>query len=50
MGGLQYFQVTYKMFSEEKLSQAGQENNKLLVWNLFTETHFRDLNVTKLHE
>ena len=32
------------MFSEEKLSQAGQKTNKALVKNIFTQTHLTVLN------
>ena len=32
------------MFSEEKRSQAGQKANKVLLKNLFTQTHFMVLN------
>ena len=33
------------MFSEEKLSQAGQKTNKVLVKSLFTQTRLTDLNI-----
>ena len=36
-----------EIFSEEKLSQAGQKNNEVLVKYLFTKTHFT---VLKLHK
>ena len=42
--------VEYEMFSEEKLSQAGQKTNKVFVKNLFTQTHLRVLNIKKLHK
>ena len=35
------------MFSEEKLSQAGQKTNKVIVKNLFTQTHCTNLNIKK---
>ena len=38
----------FSMFSEEKLSQAGQKIKKVLVKNLFTQTHLTVLNVKKL--
>ena len=31
--------MAFKMFSEEKLCQKGQKNNKVLVQNRFTEAH-----------
>ena len=40
--------ITYKILLEEKLSQAGQKTNKVLVKNLFTQTHLTDLNIKKL--
>ena len=42
--------VEYEMFSEEKLSQAGQKTNKVLVKNLFTQTHLTVLYIKKLHK
>ena len=42
--------MKYKMFSEEKLSQAGQKNNKALTQNLFTQTHRTVWNMKKLHQ
>ena len=33
------------MFSEEKLSQAGQKNYKVLVQNLFTRRNLTALNI-----
>ena len=33
------------MFSEEKLSQTRQRNSKVLVQNLFTQTHLPVLNI-----
>ena len=38
--------MTYRMFSKEKLPQAGQKN-KVLVQNLFTQTDFTFLNINK---
>ena len=35
------------MFSEEKLSQAGQKTNKVLVKPLFTQIHLMVLNIKK---
>ena len=35
------------MFSEEKLSQPGQKTNKGLVKNVFTQKHFKVLNIAK---
>ena len=35
------------MFSEEKLSQAGQKNNKVMVQILFTQTHRTVWNMKK---
>ena len=37
--------MTYKTFSEEKLSQAGQKNNKALISIFFTQTHLTVLNI-----
>ena len=38
------------MFPEEKLSQEGQKTNKVLVKNLYTQTHLTALNIKKLHK
>ena len=35
------------MFSEGKLSQARQKTNKVVVQNLFTQTHLTVLNIKK---
>ena len=35
------------MFSEEKLSHAGQKTNKVLVKTLFTQIHLTVLNIKK---
>ena len=35
------------MFSEEKLSQAGQQINKVMIKNHFTLTHLMVLNIKK---
>ena len=37
------------MFSEEKLSKAGQKNKKDLLKNLLTQTPLTVLNIKKLH-
>ena len=37
--------MRYKMFSEEKLSQTLQKSSKILVKNLFTQTHLTVLNI-----
>ena len=42
--------LVLEMFSEEKLSQAGQKTNKVLVKNLVTQTHLTVLNIKKLHK
>ena len=35
------------MFSKEKLFQVGQETNKVLVKNIFTQTRLTALNIKK---
>ena len=35
------------MFSEDKMSQTGQKNQKVLIKNLFTQTHLTVLNAIK---
>ena len=42
--------MTCKMFPEEALSQGGQKTNKVLVKNLFTQTHSTVLNIKKMHK
>ena len=39
--------MTCKIFSEEKLSQAGQKTSKVLVKNLFTQAQLTVLNIKK---
>ena len=34
-----FYVMTYKMFSESKLSYAGQKHNKVVIHNLFTQIH-----------
>ena len=35
------------MFSEEKLSEEGQKNKKISIWNLFTHIYLLVLNITE---